>query len=73
MQNIKVEVRGTKLVLEVDLSKPGSQTKSGNELVATSGNWASLDEVGQGWSINMVVVKNPKKAQVPGTGLKAVG
>lgn len=57
MQNVQVRVEGSKLLLEVDLSKPGTQTGKGNELVASSGNWARLPELGPEWSMNMVVVK----------------
>ncbi len=73
MKNIKCSVVGATLVLEVDLSGPCLfETKGGNEMIATTGNWQALD-IGPGWTINMVVVKNPRKALVPGAGLRAVG
>jgi hypothetical protein len=62
MENVKYEIRGGKLHLEIDLaaSLPGT-TKSGNVMCATSGNWVKLPEA-PGFSLNMVLVKKPGTA-----------
>lgn len=71
MDNVNYRVVGRKLIIEVDLAAPGQETKGGNTMVATTGNWARIPELGQGWSMNFVVVKKPG-AQVP-AGLERVG
>ncbi len=67
MDNIQVEVRGSKLILEVDLEHtlPGT-TKGGNYMVATSDSWARLPEL-PGWSFNMALVRKPE-AVIPSQG-----
>lgn len=64
MQNVKVSVQGSKLLLEVDLAQSGQTTSKGNALVAGTSDWERLPELGQGWSFNMALVKKPG-AQVP--------
>ncbi len=67
MDNIKAEVRGSRLILEVDLEHtlPGT-TKGGNYMVATSDSWARLPEL-PGWSFNMALVRKPE-AVIPSQG-----
>ena len=74
MNNVEYTVRGNVLIIEVDLSSQGTETGRGNTLVATTGNWTPIPELGKGWSMNMVVVRKAG-AQVPahaGRGMHAV-
>lgn len=63
MDNIKYAIKQGKLLLEIDLSRKGEETKGGNSMCATSNNWSRFDEM-PGWSFNMVLVRKPG-AQIP--------
>ncbi len=60
MQNVSIKVEGRKMTIEVDLDAAGTRTGRGNEVVATTNNWTKLPEAGEGFSMNMVVVKKGK-------------
>ena len=64
MDNVNYEVRGQELIIRVDLTNSGIQTRGGNAMVATTGNWVPLPELGTGWSMNFVVVRKPG-ARIP--------
>ena len=61
MRNVKYELLGRKLRLEIDLDLPVGKTGKGNEMVATSGNWQKIqDPEGADLSLNLVVVRKEK-------------
>ncbi len=65
MQNMTVRVKGSKMILEVDLTKDLNYVtqKGGNIMVATSGNWRKPPEL-PGFHLNFVLTKDPD-AKIP--------
>jgi len=55
MQNVQMEVKGTKLVITVDLSQPGSPSASGKSKViaSTKGNVSIGDAAGTKLGLNV--------------------
>jgi hypothetical protein len=62
MQNVKTEVKGTKLFIEVDLEAPGEPSASGKSLVvaSTRGNQAVVGAEGFTIGLNLYKAAPPK-------------
>ena len=63
MQNVEVQIEGTKLVATIDLTKNMGRSKTGkSDIIASSGGWQTLDvpvtgDDGTHYMANFLVIK----------------